>query len=128
MPPRSDLGERLSGLEAKVDGFERYSHDRWHNLQNTLQPLALLPAQIARDFAKLEGSIDRVVAAAVEKAIAPVIADVAELRTKVEAHDQALQRQAGAVGLLSNPIVAGIVGAIITWAMLLVAWWKGAPK
>lgn len=57
-PPRSSEGERIAGLEAKFDGYEKYSHERWHDLNNTLQPLVGLPAQMARDIAKLEGKLE----------------------------------------------------------------------
>lgn len=60
MPPRpsSNDGERIAGLEAKFDGYEKYSHDRWHDLNNTLQPLVGLPLQMTRDIAKLEGKLE----------------------------------------------------------------------
>lgn len=51
-------GERIAGLEAKFDGYEKYSHERWHDLSNDLQPLVGLPLQLARDIAKLEGKLE----------------------------------------------------------------------
>jgi hypothetical protein len=54
----SDLGERLSGLEATVSGFERYERERWHKLDNDLQNLFALPTQMTRDIAKLEGKLE----------------------------------------------------------------------
>lgn len=52
------VGERLSGLEATVSGFERYERERWHKLDNDLQPLVNLPTQMTRDIAKLEGKLE----------------------------------------------------------------------
>ena len=52
------VGERVSGLEAKFTGYEKYSHEQWHDLKNTLQPLVNLPMQMARDIAKLEGKLE----------------------------------------------------------------------
>lgn len=52
------IGERISSLESKFDGYEKYSHERWHDLSNDLQPLVGLPLQLARDIAKLEGKLE----------------------------------------------------------------------
>jgi hypothetical protein len=57
-PARSSEGERIAGLEAKFSGYEKYSHERWHDLNNTLQLLVNLPAQMTRDIAKLEGKLE----------------------------------------------------------------------
>lgn len=54
----SPIGERISGLEAQFGAYERYSHERWHQLQNDLQPIVGLPMQLARDIAKLEGKLE----------------------------------------------------------------------
>jgi hypothetical protein len=51
-------GERIAGLEAQFRGYEKYSHERWHDLNNTLQPLIGLPALMARDLAKMEGRLE----------------------------------------------------------------------
>jgi hypothetical protein len=51
-------GEKLAALAASFEGFERYNHERWHQLNNDLQPLIGLPVQMARDIAKLEGKIE----------------------------------------------------------------------
>ena len=52
------VGERLSGLEATVSGFEKYERERWHKLDNDLQLLVGLPNQMTRDIAKLEGKLE----------------------------------------------------------------------
>lgn len=59
-PPRGPVpvGERISGLEAKFDAYERYSHERWHDLANDLQPLLGIPIQLTRDLAKMEGKLE----------------------------------------------------------------------
>lgn len=96
MPPRDQIGERLSGLEAKVEGMDRYTHEKWHDLNNTLQPLIALPERLTRDVAKIQGIFDgkihtvskdfeRSIMAAIEKALMPMSADIAELRADVEA-------------------------------------------
>lgn len=94
-PPRDNLGERLAGLEAKVDSFEQYTHDKWHDMAQVLQPLALLPERMTREIGKIQGTvdgrinlvskeIDRSIAAAIREALQPLTLDVLELKNKVE--------------------------------------------
>ncbi len=54
----SNLGERMSSLEATVTALKEYEHDRWHRLANDLQPLFGLPRQMTADIAKLEGRLE----------------------------------------------------------------------
>lgn len=96
MPPlRDTIGERMSSLETKVEGFERYEHERWHKLNNDLQPLVALPERITRDVAKMQGNfegrinsvskeIERSITAAIEKAIEPMSAEINRLRSEVD--------------------------------------------
>src|SRR4051794_40017062 len=51
-------GEKLAALTASFTSFKRYNPERWHQLNNDLQPLIGLPVQMARDIAKLEGKIE----------------------------------------------------------------------
>lgn len=131
---QDQLGERLSGLEAKFDSFERYEHDRWHKLANDLQPLIGLPVQMARDIGKLQGGFDgrigtitkeieRSITAAVEKAIEPVNQDIAALKSDVDLLMSAKHKQDGASNLLlaicKSPALGWLVGMAITgWAIL----------
>jgi hypothetical protein len=52
------IGERISSMEATLEGMRTYQHDRWHKLDNDLTPLINLPNQIGRDIAKLEGKLE----------------------------------------------------------------------
>ena len=54
----SDIGERITAITVQFQEFEKYNHERWHKLNNDLQPLVNLPLQIGRDIAKLEGKIE----------------------------------------------------------------------
>lgn len=96
MTASKNLGERISSLEATVASSDKYAHERWHKLDNDLSPITLLPAQIARDLGKMEGRIqgkigsitedmERKIADAVARAVAPVRDDVCELKTEVSA-------------------------------------------
>jgi hypothetical protein len=83
--PRVNEGERIAGLEAKFDAFEQYERERWHKQDRDLQLLVGLPTQIARENGKMQGEISALITAAVEKALEPVMGDIALLKTKVEA-------------------------------------------
>jgi hypothetical protein len=59
MPGRtSPPGERISRLEAMFVAYEKYSHERWHDLNNDLQLIVGLPLQLTRDLAKMEGKLE----------------------------------------------------------------------
>lgn len=90
-----EIGERVASIDAGFKAFERYSHEKWHDLANTLQPLVLLPEKMTREVAKMQGSFDerlnsvskeleRSIASAIEKALKPITDDVESLRKDVE--------------------------------------------
>lgn len=60
MPARKSMtiGERVAALTALQEAETKYQHDRWHNLDNKLQPVVLLPEKLAREIGKLHGVID----------------------------------------------------------------------
>lgn len=134
-PPRQDtLGERLSGVEATLEAFEKYERDRWHKLAQDMQPLVNLPSQMTRDMAKIQGAfegristvtkeIERSITAAVERAIEPVNNEVASMKSRIEALETKGHRQEGALGvvlaILKSPAFGWLVGAALTvWALL----------
>jgi predicted RNase H-like nuclease (RuvC/YqgF family) len=89
------VGERLAGVEARLEAFDRYTHERWHGLNNDLQVLLALPERLTREVGKLQGIIDgriasvskdveRSMEAAISKALKPVTDDVTELKAEVE--------------------------------------------
>jgi len=132
MPPRPEQqGERLSSLEAKFDGFERYEHERWHALNNTLQPLVGLPLQLTRDIAKIQGTFDgriagitkeieRSITAAVEKAIEPVNADIVALKAAVKVLEGAKSKDEGARGVIASILNSRLLAWLL--AVLGAAW------
>jgi hypothetical protein len=130
-----DLGEKVAGIDARFAAFEKYEHERWHKLNNDLQPVVALPERVTRDIAKLQGTfegrinsvskeLERAITSAVEKAMASVNADVAELRADVDALKLANSGQEGErtvlKSILQSPLlvyvvmVAGIVWAALT--------------
>src|SRR5687767_9941975 len=133
MPPRQDqLGERISGLEAKVDGMDRYAHEKWHDLNNTLQPLALLPEKMTRDIAKMQGSfqgqinsvskdIERTITSAIENAIMPINKAVTDLDSRVSALEKQHEQETGAKNLLSWFLQSPLVGWLVAAGLFFVA-------
>jgi hypothetical protein len=94
------LGERISSLEATVDGFERYERDRWHKLDNDLQLLIGMPVAMARDIAKLEGKLE-----------AKIDGRLAAIETRLFAIETQRQQLTGAKQLgvwLIQTILAGL--------------------
>lgn len=99
MPPQhrtsADVGERLAGMEARFESFEKYTHERWHALNNDLQPLTMLPERLARDMGKIQGifegkltsvskDLERSMEAAIEKALKPAMDDIKRLQSDVD--------------------------------------------
>lgn len=122
-PGSSQLGERVAAFEARFEGFERYTHDRWHDLANTLQPLQRLPEQIARDVAKMQGTIDgrmdtlrrdmeRTIGEAITAALAPVVDDVLALKSKVDELERQQSHLKGA-RMLAVWIIQTLIAAIV---------------
>jgi seryl-tRNA synthetase len=94
-PPRENLGERIAGVEAAFERFERYERERWHKQDNDLTPLLQLPERLTREIGKLQGmvegrinsvskDIDRSIAAAIKDALQPLSQDMVELKAKVD--------------------------------------------
>ena len=134
-PPRNDqLGERISGVEATLETLDKYQHERWHELNNRLQPLFGLPEQLAREVGRMQGSfegrigavtkeLERSITAAVEKAMEPVSTDIADLKSRVGALETVKEQEAGAKGViaavLKSPAVAWLFAAAVAlWALI----------
>lgn len=92
----AEVGERVAELTGRFEQFEKYEHDRWHKLNNDLQPLAVLPERLAIELGRLEGifsgrlssmekDFEKQLASTIEKALRPITSDIAGLKTEVEA-------------------------------------------
>jgi hypothetical protein len=124
MPPRQEhLGERMSSLEASVAAFEKYEHDRWHQLNNDLTALMGLPTQFAREMARLEGGFQGKIAEAVRQAIAPLMADMGDLKERVSAIETRQNAWGGA-----RSLAVWIVQTMIAAAAVIFAVKTGAVK
>lgn len=124
----------MSGLEARVDGMDKYAHEKWHDLNNSLTPLALLPERITRDIAKIHGQfegrigtitkdIERSITAAVEKAIEPVNANVADLTKRMAALEAERIARDSTTSLvktiLKSPLIGWFVAAGgVVWGVI----------
>jgi archaellum component FlaC len=127
----SDIGERLASHAARFDIFEKYTHERWHELNNNLQALGRLPEQMARDIGKLEGkfnseiraierAVERSVTAAVERAIEPINKDIKELKDKVEVLESGSNQITGA-----KQIFIWVIQTLLAAIVAMVALGKG---
>ncbi len=133
MPPEQ-LGAQLAALSASFKAEKEYQHDRWHKLANDLTPVINLPERLTRDIAKIQGNFDgrfgafsrdieRSITAAVERAIEPVNADIALLKTDVEELKRAKLQDDGARGVIAamfkSPLIAWLAALVATaWAIL----------
>lgn len=123
----SEVGERVAALSASFEAELKYSHDRWHKLNNDLTPLVQLPERLTRDIAKLQGTFDGRMAAmskdmersiqlAVERAVDPVRAEMRDHDQRIVALEAAGERSKGAKGMLETMarlVPAGGFGAAI---------------
>lgn len=113
-----ELSVKVAQLDERLQAFDKYEHERWHRLNNDLTPLIQLPERMTRELGKLHGIMDgkistmqrdfeRSIEAAIEKAIAPLRADVENLKL-------ARQRWTGArvFGLWLLSTIIAIVAAV----------------
>jgi hypothetical protein len=131
MAARDTLGERMAALEAKFDGFDKYTHDKWHEQAQKLQPLYMLPERLTRDVAKLQGTVDgrinsvtkeieRSIVAAIEKAIEPMSRDITELNTRVTALELSDRQETGARRLavwIAQTVIAAVSAIVAVLAL-----------
>lgn len=121
MPGRETVGERVAGIDARLGAFEKYTHERWHALNNDLTPLMQLPERMTRDVGKLQGLVDgkitslsaelqRSMKAAIDEALKPVIAEVAELKIDVDSL-KLKSNQMGGAKMLGVFIIQTIIAA-----------------
>lgn len=131
MAARDSIGERVSSIEATLDALEKYEHERWHRLSNDLQPLVQIPERLAREIGKMQGifdgkinsvskEIERSIMAAIEKAIQPMGAEIAELRGEVETLKTEHRQMTGARRLgvwMLQTIIAAISAVVAVLAL-----------
>ena len=131
-------GERIAGLSAQFDAFEKYEHERWHKLNNDLTPLMQLPEKLTREIGRMQGTFDgriasvlkeieRTMEAAIEKAIKPISDEVAELKRDVDALKSKSLQETGAKNLAVWFLQSPLVGWIAAGVLAFVAWWKKSP-
>lgn len=97
MPTRSlTVGERLARIEGRFDESDANARELWRKNDDALKGLAGLPERLARERGEDRGQsdgrlnaivkeIERSVLTAIKDAIAPIKADMVELRTDVDA-------------------------------------------
>lgn len=54
----ADVGERITAVAVQLQEFEKYNHERWHKLNNDLQPLVNLPERFTRELGRMQGTFE----------------------------------------------------------------------
>lgn len=125
-------GERLAAVEASLNALVGYEHERWHKLNNDLQPIMLMPAQVARDIGRLEGHINGRIESAIkdfgkeiDAAIEPIRRDVDNLKTQMTEINSA--RSTWKL-LLQSPLIGGLLGALTGFIIIVLSYFKAGGK
>ena len=98
---------RFDGIDDRFDAVERYMHDREHGLNNLAQKVDALRVSIGKDIATVEAKFD------------------ARLTALERAHERDAQSKRIAVGIIQSPFLAGVIGSVVTWLIIFIAWVKG---
>jgi hypothetical protein len=103
-----EISEAIGIVKGKLEGIERYMHEREHGLNNLAQKVESLGTRITRDIAAVEGRIEGRIKAMDDRLIAL---------------ERAQQKEEGARNvvaiILKSPAIGWLVGAAITaWAIL----------
>lgn len=121
MPERSgklhEISAEIGELKGLLKSVEKYVHQYRHDGNNLSQKMDALGSRITRDIAAVEARME-------------VRFDAFDKRLRlVEANDLKAETQKGTVSaILQSPIIGGIVGSVLTWAALFLAWWKGQGR
>lgn len=131
MAERNDIGERLAAIEASLATAAKYERDRWHKLDNDLQPISMLPEKLTRELGKLQEAFRGEIKAAINEveqgyasSLAPVLRDVEALKGDVEI----LKGAAGVFKILKSPFLGGLLGWIATAVIAAIVYLKDHLK
>lgn len=113
MPPRQgqldEISQAIGGLQASVDGIEKYIHDKRHDDANVAQKIDGLSGLVTREVARMKAEL-QVQLDAMDRRIATLEA----------VHNQQTGAKNLAVWFLQSPLVGWIVAGVL----LFVAWWR----
>lgn len=120
---RDGDGERLARVEEQLKSLNQYTHDKWHDMAQVLQPLAMLPERMTRENGKLQGmvegriaanskEIERSFTAAIKEALQPFTDDLREVKDGLSKHTREIEE-------------LKLTSARITGARLFIAWLVG---
>jgi hypothetical protein len=106
-----EISQAIGGLQATVDGIEKYIHDKRHDDANVSAKIDGLSVQITKEVARMKAEI-QVQLDAMDGRIA-----------KLEAESN---RDQGAKGLIAWFLQSPLIGWVVAAIMFFVAWAKGA--
>lgn len=114
MPPRSgqldQISQAIGELKGKIDGLDRYTHEREHAINNLRQDVAGLGNLVTREVAKLKAEIK---------------GDLDRLSERVDKLEATQDRQIGAKSLASWILQSPLIGWLVAAGLFVAAWWKG---
>lgn len=110
MPPRSG---QLDHISEAIGEVRAYVHEGRHGINNLSQKVDALRVGISKDIAAVEARME-VRFEAFEKRLRAIEDDGVKTTTQKNA----------LAAILQSPIIGGIVGSLITWGAILVAWWR----
>jgi septal ring factor EnvC (AmiA/AmiB activator) len=106
------LSQAIGRLEGLVEGIDRYTHEREHNIANLASKVDGLSQQITREVTRMK----------------------AELQVQLDAMDRRIaaleatgQQNAGAKNLVIWFLQSPLIGWIAAGILAFIALWKGKP-
>jgi hypothetical protein len=103
-----EISEAIGIVKGKLEGIERYMHEREHGLNNLMQKVEGLGVRITRDIAAVEGRIEGRIKAMDDRLLA---------LERAQARDTGARNVITAI--LRSPAIGWLVGAAISaWAIL----------
>lgn len=109
MPDSRVVGERLAAIETSIKMMQDYEKEHWHKLNNDLTPIMMLPDKLQREL---------------KTSLAPLVKDIEQLQKDVTI----LKGSAEFMRMLKSPFLASILSAVVTVALILIAYFKGVGK
>ena len=117
MPERGgqlhEISAEIGEIKGLLKALDRYVHEREHGINNLSQKVDAMRIGIGKDIAAVEARME-VRFEAFEKRLR----ELEETDLKAETQKRTLAT------ILQSPIVGGVIGSLLTWAALFLAWWK----
>jgi hypothetical protein len=103
------ISEAIGRMEGKIEGIDRYNHDREHGIRDLSQKVDGVSAQITREVSRMKAEI-QVQLDAIDRRVATL--------------ELAKQREEGAKGVIVWFLQSPLVGWVAAAALAFAAWWR----